>query len=172
MRLQVVDLVRAVQEVEAANPTQPLDWALQTTAAMLGIVPYTESEYRSLLLQVVRTPRRRPRGRPAADAMTRGEAVAAVAVYFESIGARPEQALREAQRWLGVRVSRKVGKAAIKAFRAMCLPSEKQHYLHAAIALTNFVSPTAPKLPTQLTPTTRRRRPRMSSRLYVPSSWS
>jgi len=98
--------------------------------------------------------------------MTKSEAVAAVTVYFESIGARPEQALAEAQRWLGVRVSRKVAKAAITDYRNHLLPQDavpwtSQCFLLANFAYATFKPGTTQALPTHLAPTTqhgRRRR--------------
>ena len=51
---------------------------------------------------------KRGRGRPRAiTGLSKSEAVAAVAVYFETCGAGREQAITEACRWLGMSLTRK-----------------------------------------------------------------
>jgi hypothetical protein len=61
---------------------------------------------------------RRRTGAPADEGLSKRDAVAAVAVYFESVGAGKEQAINEAKRWLNVSLSRRVAKDAVSALKS------------------------------------------------------
>ena len=97
---------------------------------------------------------KRARGRPFNGSLTSRDAVGAVATYFETIGARKEQAINEARRWLGADISRKVAKAAAAAFKLNTPPG--QYRVQAQFAYAKFAQSTLP-LPESLTPFRRRR---------------
>ncbi len=111
--------------------------------------------------------------------MSKRDAVAAVAVYFESIGARPEQALFEAHKWLKAPVFRSAAKAAISTHRAAmaCFPRENaagsgnkqadQIKLHALYAIAAHGSDKIKReqLPTCMMPSRRKRPEQPSARL-------
>lgn len=63
-------------------------------------------------------------GRPTAESLSKRDAVAAVAVYFESVGAGAEQAIREAKRWLNISTSRSAVKQAVADFKANTAPDQ------------------------------------------------
>lgn len=164
---EILDFLNAVDD--ARNRTGLREGlCIGWVAEVLGVAPPTADSFIRMRLHKARLTRRRSRGRPRASGMTKSEAVAAVTVYFESIGARPEQALAEAQRWLGVRVSRKVAKAAITDYRNHLLPQDavpwtSQCYLLANFAYATFKPGTTQALPTQLAPTTQHGRKRRYS---------
>ena len=105
--------------------------------------------------------RKRP-GRPSAKGLTKSAAIAALASYFESIGAGVEQSILEAQRWLGIKVSRRVAKVAVAAFKANT--SQSAFKLEAEWALISFTSDTR-KLPERMDRTRKRRSPKYISEL-------
>lgn len=88
---------------------------------------------------------RRRAGAPADEGLSKRDAVAAVAVYFESVGAGKEQAINDAKRWLNVSLSRNVAKLAIKAFRANTSPD--QYEPQAIAAYSTFKPGTTQPLP-------------------------
>lgn len=162
---EIVDFLNAVDDARNRTGLDE-EICIEWVAQVLGVAPPAPDTFIRMRLHKARLTRLRSRGRPRASGMTKSEAVAAVTVYFESIGARPEQALAEAQRWLGVRVSRKVAKAAITDYRNHLLPQDavpwtSQRFLLANFAYATFKPGTTQPLPTQLAPTTqhgRRRR--------------
>ena len=105
--------------------------------------------------------RKRP-GRPSAQGLTKSAAIAALASYFESIGAGVEQSILEAQRWLGIKVSRRVAKVAVAAFKANT--SQSAFKLEAEWALISFTSDTR-KLPESMARIRKRRTPKYISEL-------
>lgn len=88
---------------------------------------------------------RRRAGAPADEGLSKRDAVAAVAVYFESVGAGKEQAINEAKRWLNISLSRNVAKLAIKAFSANTSP--EQYEPQAIAAYSTFKPGTTQPLP-------------------------
>ena len=111
----------------------------------------TEIEFNRALNSPVA--RKRP-GRPSAKGLTKSAAIAALASYFESIGAGVEQSILEAQRWLGIKVSRRVAKVAVAAFKAKT--SQSAFKLEAEWARISFTSDTR-KLPESMGRTRKRR---------------
>lgn len=105
--------------------------------------------------------RKRP-GRPSAKGLTKSAAIAALASYFESIGAGVEQSILEAQRRLGFKLSRRVAKVAVAAFKANTHPSDFKK--EAEWALISFTSDTR-KLPERMDRTRKRRSPKYISEL-------
>jgi hypothetical protein len=62
-------------------------------------------------------------GRPRkVGGITKGGAVAALAVYFRSIGAKSEQSIELAKHWLNIVISRKVALAAVARYLKECSP--------------------------------------------------
>ena len=119
----------------------------------------TEIEFNRALNSPVA--RKRP-GRPSAKGLTKSAAIAALASYFESIGAGVEQSILEAQRWLGIKVSRRVAKVAVAAFKANT--SQSAFKLEAEWALNSFTSDTR-KLPESMARIRKRRTPKYISEL-------
>ena len=149
------DLIRAAEGYQQATACTRED-ARVIAAQMLGVPLPDVADIRAALVALARTPARRRRGAPLykpsspnAPALTKRDAVAAVACYFESIGAGKEQARIDAMRWLSVTVSRKVGHAAIKAYRETTAPNQLR--IQAEFARAVFCPADARKLPVQLT---------------------
>lgn len=84
-------------------------------------------------------------GAPTDEGLSKRDAVAAVAVYFESVGAGKEQAINEAKHWLNISLSRNVAKLAIKAFKANTSP--EQYEPQAKWAYLTFKPGTTQPLP-------------------------
>lgn len=119
---EILDFVRAVREVQAAMPHVGVGQAVAETAAMLGVPTPSDIEYRAMLMTAAQmeAARKRSRGRPRSEAQTKSEAVAALVVYFESLGARPGHALEVAIHRLGMgAISRQVAHEAVKKYKAM-----------------------------------------------------
>lgn len=125
----ILDFLRAVDDMR--NLTGMGEGAcIAAVAEMLG-VPMPDAEtFKRMRQHRARVTRARSRGRPPAEQQAKGEAVAIVATYFESIGARPEQAIQAAGQWLNVSVSRKVAKAAIDRYRGRRHKSENGTVTH------------------------------------------
>jgi hypothetical protein len=123
---EILDFVRAVQRAQAAMPHVGLDQVIAETAAVLGVQTPSEIEYRAMLVTVAQTPRNRSRGHPRSEAQTKSEAVAALVVYFESLGYRPEHALRGALHCLCLdgHLSRKCAREAVAKYKAMTAPDQ------------------------------------------------
>ena len=113
---------------------------LKASALLEQDIP-VETEFNRALNSPVA--RKRP-GRPSAKGLTKSAAIAALASYFESIGAGVEQSILDAQRWLGIKVSRRVAKAAVAAFKANT--SQSAFRLEAEWAIISFTYDTR-KLP-------------------------
>lgn len=116
------DFVKATLAIQQADPAfQSMALAKQQAAQLLGVHVPSDAEFQAALAE----PQARPaRGRPLSPALTKSDAVAAVAVYFESIGAGAEQAIVEARKWLNLELSRRVAKEAVTTFRAATSPSQ------------------------------------------------
>lgn len=95
--------------------------------------------------------------RPASD-LTKRDAVAVLAVYFQSIGAGKEQAIREATRWLGVNVSRSIVVPAVARHKSETHPDQYQPL--ALWAYATYRRGTTLPLPAEMT---KSRRPRRKS---------
>ncbi len=152
---QLRDFVRAVVDLQREMGCS-MEHARETAAQILLMVPPTLVEFnRTLNLPV----RRRGRGRVKDGALTKGEAVAAVAVYFESVGAGREQAINAAKRWLAVSLSRRVAKAAVEQFKMNTAPD--QFKPQALLAYAKFGQSAIP-LPDSMPKVRRPRRPTIS----------
>jgi hypothetical protein len=155
---QLRDFVRVVMDLQREMGCS-MEHARETAAQMLMVVPPSPDEFNRSLNSPVR---RRGRGRVKDGALTKSEAVAVVAVYFESIGAGREQAITEAKRWLGVSLSRRVAKSAVEFFKANTalspVPLEDQFKLQALFAYAKFRQSAVP-LPESMPKVRRRRRP-------------
>lgn len=149
---QLRDFVRAAVDLQREMGCS-MEHARETAAQMLMVlVPPLDDFNRALNFPV----RRRGRGRVKDGALTKSEAVAAVAVYFESVGAGREQAINEAKRWLGVSLSRRVAKAAVEQFKVNTAPD--QFKPQALFAYAKFGQSATP-LPESMPKVRRRRRP-------------
>ena len=149
---QLRDFVRVAVDLQREMGCS-MDHARETAAQMLIVVPPSLDEFNRALSFPVR---RRGRGRVKDGALTKGEAVAAVAVYFESVGAGREQAINEAKRWLGVSLSRRVAKAAVEQFKANT--AMDQFKPQALFAYAKFGQSAVP-LPESMQKVRKRRRP-------------
>ncbi len=168
---QVLDFLRAVDEVRALSGKGEND-AATYVAEVLGVPVPDADALKRMRQHRARVTRARSRGRPPAGQQAKGEAVAIVATYFESIGARPEQAIQAAGQWLNVSVSRKVAKAAIDRYRGRRQKSEDgtvthspgmadpAHYRENAMFVYAQTSPTARArpLPNKIEPAPYKRR--------------
>jgi enoyl-CoA hydratase/carnithine racemase len=127
---EILDFVRAVREVQAAMPHIGVGQAVAEAAATLGVQIPSDIEYRAMLMTAARmeAARKRSRGRQRSEAQTKSEAAAALVVYFESLGYRPEHALRGALRCLGLDrdgyLSRKCAREAVTKYKAMTAPDQ------------------------------------------------
>ena len=131
----------------------PLQVAKREAAKLLNVAVPTDAEFNAILAEP--TARKRV-GRPPLNGLTRSAAVAALAVYFRSIGARPEQSLVEAKRWLNVSVSRKVALKAIEVFKVQTDPV---YYRASAMwAYQKIKGGTTLPLPEHIDPAPRKRR--------------
>lgn len=147
------DFVRATLDVQKSHPDfMPMNRARAEAARLLGVTPPSDAEFKAGLAApaVVRR-----RGRPPSGALTKRDAVAAVAVYFEAVGAGAEQSITLAKRWLGVSVSRKVAKVAISEYKVNTSP--EQIYVQAQWAYLNFRAGTVQPLPAAVTYTRKKR---------------
>lgn len=106
---------------------------------------------RGLVLPSHRKSRGRPRG-----STCNGEKVATLAVYFESIGAGLEQSIKEAMRWLGIRVSRRVAKEAVVKLKSLQNPSDTAN--NARWVYEKCRSDTTLPLPKQMAKVRKKRR--------------
>ena len=142
-----VAVTLAYQKADSVSMAQA---KLKASVLLKQDIP-TEIEFNRALNSPVA--RKRP-GRPSAKRLTKSAAIAAVACYFESIGAGKEQSILEAQRWLGITVSRRVAKVAVAAFKANT--SQSAFKLEAEWARISFTSDTR-KLPESMGRTRKRR---------------
>jgi hypothetical protein len=145
------NFVRATLGIQGAEACS-MEQAKQNAAKLLGCSVPVDDEFNRALKAPTAS---RRRGRPPADGLSRRDAVAAVASYFEHVGARPEQAIIEAMRWLNVSVSRRVAKAAVCRFKSNT--SLGQFEPQALWAYATFRVGTTLPLPKKITPARRRR---------------
>ena len=113
---EALGFLRAVDETRALTGMSE-DYCIASVAETLGVPMPNPAMFRNMRLHKARVTRMRSRGRPSAGKQTKGEAFAMLATYFESIGAKPEQAITLAHDFLGFTVSRKVAKAEIDKYR-------------------------------------------------------
>jgi hypothetical protein len=101
---QLRDFVRATLGVQDSDPAfRSMDRAKAEASRVLGFDPPSDVEFRLGL--TLPGPVRRC-GRPPTEVLTKRSAVAAVAVYFATVGEGAEQAITLAKQWLDVSVSR------------------------------------------------------------------
>ncbi len=122
-------------------------------ARLLGCDIPSEGEFN---LALVGPLARHKRGRRHNENLSNRDAVAAVAVYFESKGAGAEQAIIEAKRWLNITLSRRVAKAAVSAFKANTSPDQFES--QALWAYSTFKPGTTQLLPESMTYARKNRR--------------
>lgn len=149
---QLRNFVRATLGIQGAEACS-MEQAKQKAAKLLGCSVPADDEFNRALKAPTAS---RRRGRPAADGLSKRDAVAAVASYFEHVGARPEQAIIEAMRWLNIAVSRRVAKAAVCSYKSNT--STEQFEPQALWAYATFRAGTTLHLPKKITPARRRRR--------------
>lgn len=149
---EIRDFVRVTQALQKEDACL-LEQAKEHAAEVLGCEVPTADEFSAAL--VLPGPRR-TRGRPHSQNLSKRDAIAAVSVYFESIGAHKEQAIALAQRWLNITVSRRVAKSAVFSFRQQSSAGELR--LHALWAYATFKPGTTLRLPTAIDPAPRARR--------------
>lgn len=154
-------LLREIKNFEAAAlgiqqaTACSLQDAREATSRLLGVaVPDDMQIRRALSIPASRA----RRGRPRADGLTKRDAVAAVAVYFESGGIGPEQAIQLAKHWLGISLSRRVAKAGVAAFKANTSPEQYQPQAHWAYLTYRFGTTLRLPKPTELQRVRRKRR--------------
>lgn len=152
MEREIRDFVRVTRALQKEGACS-LEQAKKHAAAVLGCEIPTADEFSAAL--VLPGPRR-TRGRPHSRNLSKRDAVAAVSVYFESIGAGKEQAIALAQRWLNIKVSRRVAKSAVLSFRQQ--NSAEELRLLALWAYATFKPGTTLRLPTAIDPAPRVRR--------------
>lgn len=111
---EIQNLETAARGIQQATACSMLD-ARAAAARLLGVTLPVEADFQ-LVMRI--PPTRRMRGKPRSERLSKRDAVAAVAVYFEAGGIGPEQAIRDAQHWLGLSLSRRVAKAAVAAYKA------------------------------------------------------
>lgn len=154
---EVLDFLRAVDGTRAATGMCE-GYCIAIVADILGVPIPSPAMLKNMRLHRAGVTRKRSRGKPLAGGVTKGEAVASLATYFESVGARPEQAIRLAHAYLGsgFKVSRKVAKAAIAKYRAATSPD--QYRIQAEFVYLEM-SPRAraSRLPTEVEPIPRKR---------------
>jgi hypothetical protein len=153
--VEIRDFVRATLGVQHATGLS-MDQAKQYTASMLGIPLPSEADFNRALIE---TPAKKRRGRIRSAGLTKRDAVAALSVYFESVGARPEQAIDEAKRWLGITLSRRVAKVAVAAFRANT--ASDQYKVQALWAYATLKPGTTLPLPDHFLNVRKKRRPNL-----------
>jgi hypothetical protein len=115
------DFIRAVHDFQRITGCTFVQ-AKSEVSRMLGVVTPMEGDG-IVRLPTSQTSRRRGRG-PSAAGLTRADAVAAVAVYFQSVGAGMEQSVITAQRWLDIKVPRQSARDAIARHKASTTPSQ------------------------------------------------
>jgi len=141
------DFVKATLAIQQADPAfQSMAAAKQQVSQLLGVPAPSEADFKIALAEL---PARRGRGRLPSVELTKRDAVAAVAVYFESIGAGSEQAIVEAKRWLNISLSRRVSKEAVSKFKGETSPD--QYKSQAAWAHLTFRPGTTQALPEAMT---------------------
>ena len=148
---EVRDFARAAMAVQRETGCT-VHQAKEQVMQWLGTEMPPELEFNAALNG---TPARHRRGRPAVTGLTKRDALAAVAVYFESIGARPEQAIIEARRWLGIALSRHGAKAAVTAYKVNTSPNQYKH--QAMCAYLTYKQGTTLPLPACFEPRRRKR---------------
>ncbi|OQW88310.1 MAG: hypothetical protein BWK72_08435 [Rhodoferax ferrireducens] len=147
---EVRDFRRVVLELMQTGCT--LEHAKHDAAYLLGVVSPFDGE--SMPTMPLSQTRARV-GKPAAEGLSKRDAVAAVAVYFESVGAGTEQAINEAKRWLNVSLSRRVAKDAVAAFKSNTAPD--QYRVQAQWAYLTYKPGTTLKLPETVVKTRKKR---------------
>lgn len=89
-------------------------------------------------------------GRPPlsdSNQISKRDAVAWVAHYFETLGASPGKAIALAQEWLGVSISRQGAYSALRPYREGRCPGEEQARSNAERAYRAYRGDDAPPLP-------------------------
>lgn len=178
---EILDFLKAVDETRAVTGMSE-GYCIAIVAEILGVSMPSPAMFRNMRLHKARVTRTRSPGRPAVGKQPRGEAVAMVATYFESIGAKPEQAITLANDYLGFKVSRKVAKVEIKKYRGKRQRQPSDTYkqygataLHLLWANAQFVMATMSrsygmrKLPQTVTPAKYKRPSRRKLPEYFPT---
>jgi len=124
---EIRDFHRVVLELMRTGYT--FEHANHDAAYLLGVVSPFDGEY---LPSMPPSRTRAGVGKPAGKGTSKRDAVAAVAVYFESLGAGPEHAIKEAKRWLNVSISRSAAKDAVLVFKANTAPDQYRAQAHWA----------------------------------------
>lgn len=128
------DFVKAALAIQKADPAfQSMAAAKQQAVQLLGVLAPSDADFKIALAEL---PARRGRGRRPSVELTKRDAVAAVAVYFESVGAGAEQAIVEAKRWLNIPLSRRVAKEAVVKYKASTSPDQfklQAKYVYQAV---------------------------------------
>ena len=151
---EIRDFVRATLGIQRSGPAfTAMAQAKLEAARLLGVDAPSEAEF-NLVLGAPGA--RRGRGRPTAEKLSNRDGVAAVAVYFEYLGAGSEQAIIEAKRWLNLTLSRRVAKIAVAAFKANTSP--EQFKPQAEYAYLIFRPGTTQPLPESMTYARKKRR--------------
>lgn len=149
---EVKSFVRVALELQRVSGC-PIEQAKQQAGLMLGCSVPSEAVFNGALVAPVV---RRGRGKPQSAELSKRDAVGAVATYFESIGARPEQAIDGARHWLGIKLSRKGAKEGAAAFKANT--SLDQFKAQALWAYATFRNGTTLPLPEIMPPASRKKR--------------
>lgn len=152
-----INFVRAVIGIQRELRCT-LEIAKKVAAVMLGdgVRPAPIPKDGEFAAALAMNQRSRARGRPRSDSLPKSEAVAAVACYFESIGAAREQSITEAKRWLNVSLSRRVAKQAVDTFRQNTSP--EQFKVQAGWAFQTYRPGTTQMLPTIIRKVRKKRR--------------
>ncbi len=145
------DFVRAVQDFQRREGCS-FELAKSEVARMLGVVSPLEGNG---IVPLPASLTRRRRGRGPKQGQTKADFVAAVAVYFESVGAGKEQSVNMAQGWLGISVPRQSARDAIARFREITTPS--QYKIQAQWACAKQPNPNVTPLPQSVSKRRKRR---------------
>ena len=146
---EFVKVALAMQKKERCS----MDQAKAYAATWLEVEIPTDAEFSQALIE---GPARKRRGRPPRELLSKSHAIAAVATYFESIGAGKEQAIAEAQRRLRITISRRVAKDAVASFKAQ-FPDPSQIEFEAVWAYATFNTGTTLPLPSAIRKVRRKR---------------
>ncbi len=148
---EIKDFARAAIGIQAATGVT-MPQAKAEVARRFEVEIPDDDEFAKALIA---PPALRKRGRPPNDRLTKRDAVAAVAVYFESVGAGREQAIDEAKRWLDITLSRRVAKEAVSVFKARNTPD--QFKIQAQWAYASFRPRSTIRLPAMIAKVRKRR---------------
>jgi hypothetical protein len=131
-----------------------MDAAKQEALRVLGGSMPTQADFNGALISSASN---RRVGRPRqVGGITKGRAVATLAVYFRTIGAKSEQSIDLAKRWLNISISRKVAFTAVARYLKECSPVNYKY--NAWAVYQKMRGGTTLPLPESIAPAERKKR--------------